>query len=63
VWLCACRGHQAALPRLHAYIAALEGHPAVKASMQPPDSSKSYQQQLLETYQEYVAKRRAAAST
>jgi hypothetical protein len=50
------------LPRFSAYVDALLAHPAVSGSMVPPDSSRSYFDQLLDTYKEYVARRKAAAN-
>lgn len=50
------------LPRLRAYSEALLAHPAVQASISLPDSSRSYVEQLIETYREYVARRKAAAA-
>ena len=53
---------RAGFPRFQAYSKALQEHPAVAASMMPPDSSKSYFDQLVETYKGYVARRKAAAN-
>eukprot|EP00878_Enallax_costatus_P016290 GHUV01017087.1.p1 GENE.GHUV01017087.1~~GHUV01017087.1.p1 ORF type:complete len:240 (+),score=82.52 GHUV01017087.1:537-1256(+) len=48
------------LPKLQAWEAACLAHPAVSGSMQPPDSSKSYMDHMFETYQQYIAERKAA---
>ena len=48
------------LPKLKAWEAACLAHPAVSGSMQPPDSGKSYMDQLFETYQKYIAERKTA---
>jgi hypothetical protein len=50
------------LPRLSSYSEALLAHPAVAASMAPPEGSKDYFEGLVETYKEYVARRKAAAN-
>ena len=51
------------LPRLRSYFEALLGHPAVAATMAPPEgSSKPYLEQLVEQYRDYVARRKAAAN-
>lgn len=50
------------LSRFSAYCDALAAHPAVCASMAPPDSSRSWTEQLVENYKVYVARRKAAAN-
>lgn len=50
------------LPRLQAYSEALLAHPAVAASITPPDSSRSYFDQLVENYKAHVARRKATAN-
>lgn len=50
------------LSRFQAYSEALLAHPAVAASIVPPDSSKSYVEHMVDTYKEYVARRKAAAN-
>lgn len=57
-----CRGVLAGLPKLAAYVAALKAHPPVLASCAPPEGTTgTYQEQLVDTYREYVAARKAAA--
>lgn len=56
LWLCA------ELPKLTAWCEAASSHPAVQGSMQPPDASKSYMEQLKEVYVEYISRRKAAAA-
>lgn len=55
---CCCAG----LPRFSAYCDALAAHPAVSSSMAPPDSSRSWTEQLVDNYKVYVARRKAAAN-
>lgn len=50
------------LPRLSSYSEALLAHPAVAASLAPPEGSKPYFEQLLEQYKINVARRKAAAA-
>jgi hypothetical protein len=50
------------LPRLSSYSEALLAHPAVAASLAPPESSKPYFEQLLEQYRINAARRKAAAA-
>eukprot|EP00775_Hariotina_reticulata_P005210 gene5210-5448_t len=52
----------AELPKLTAWCEAASSHPAVQGSMQPPDASKSYMEQLKEVYVEYISRRKAAAA-
>jgi hypothetical protein len=63
--MCCCCCHlspPAGLPKVAAYVAALKAHPPVVASCAPPEgSSGSYEEQLVDTYREYVAARKAAA--
>lgn len=49
-------------PRLTAWKEACLAHPAVQGSMQPPDASRPYLDQMADTYKDYIAKRRAAAA-
>lgn len=50
------------LPKLKAWEAACMAHPAVSGTIHPPDSNKSYMDQMFETYQKYIAERKAAAA-
>lgn len=50
------------LPRFAAYCEAVAAHPAVAGSMAPPDSSKSWTEQLVDNYKVYVERRKAAAN-
>lgn len=56
--MCMCAG----LPKLSAWYEAAMDHPAVADSIQPPDGSQPYVDQLLENYKEFIAKRKAAAA-
>lgn len=66
--LCVCAAAAApsppvpGLPRFAAYCEAVAAHPAVAGSMAPPDSSKSWTEQLVDNYKVYVARRKAAAN-
>jgi len=50
------------VPLVSAYITKITSHPSVAASINPPDSSRSYHEQMLETYKDYTAARKAAAA-
>jgi hypothetical protein len=50
------------VPLVTAYISKISSHPSVAATINPPDSSRSYQEQMVETYKDYVAARKAAAT-
>ncbi len=55
--------HPPGLPRLTSYLEALLAHPAVSASLAPPEGDKStYIEQMVQQYKEYVARRKAAAA-
>lgn len=49
------------LKALESYRSALRAHPAVAASMVPPEGAGSYEDAMLDTYRAYVAARKAAA--
>lgn len=52
----------ASAKRVAAWTAALLERPSVQASMAPPDPKRTYQEQLLDTYKDYVAARKAATT-
>ncbi len=62
--LCALCGYgvPAGLKALEAYRAAVAAHPAVVASMVPPEGAGTYEEAMLATYRSYVGERKAAAA-
>ena len=50
------------LPRLARYRDAVLARPSVKATMQPPEPSRSYMEQMADTYRTYIDNRRKAAA-
>lgn len=57
-----CGTPAAGLPKLSAWQAACEAHPAVAGSIVPP-GGRPYKDELLESYKQYIERRRAAAAT